>query len=75
MTAEVWQMAEEKLLTAGEAAAYLGVHLKTIRAWADKGWVPSTRWPNGWRYFRRDDLDAMRQRLGLTEPGKAKAAA
>jgi excisionase family DNA binding protein len=60
-------MAEEKVLTAGEAADYLGVHVKTVRKWADRGWLASVRWPNGWRYFRRSDLDEMRVRMG-TEP-------
>ena len=65
-------MAEEKMLTAGDAAAYLGVHVKTVRSWADKGWLPSVRWPNGWRYFRQSDLDEMRVKMG-TEAGKAAA--
>ncbi len=56
-------MTGEKMLSAGEAAEYLGIHIKTVRAWADKGWLPSVRWPNGWRYFRQADLDEMRRRL------------
>jgi excisionase family DNA binding protein len=68
-------MPERNLLTAGEAAEYLGVHIKTVRAWADKGWLASVRWPNGWRYFRREDLDEMRVKLGLSLAGKTAAAA
>lgn len=69
-------MPEEKMLNAGEAAAYLGIHVKTVRAWADKGLLASTRWPNGWRYFRRSDLDEMRVKLGMAEApeGKVRAA-
>jgi len=68
-------MTERDLLTAGEAAEYLGVHVKTIRSWADKAWLPSVRWPNGWRYFRREDLDETRGKLGLSPAGKTAAAA
>jgi excisionase family DNA binding protein len=67
-------MPEEKMLNAGEAAAYLGVHVKTVRAWADKGWLPATRWPNGWRYFRRSDLDEMRVKMGTADAPKSEAA-
>ena len=66
-------MPDEKMLTVSEAAEYLGIHIKTVRAWADKGWVPSVRWPNGWRYFRQSDLDEMRRRLAGGEQGKAAA--
>ena len=60
-------MAEEKTLSAGEAAAYLGIHIKTVRAWADRGWLPSVRWPNGWRRFRRSDLDEAQRRMSRGE--------
>ena len=63
-------MADEKTLSASEAAAYLGVHVKTIRAWADRGWVRSIRWPNGWRRFRRSDLDDMRRRMEAGDAGE-----
>ena len=65
-------MTDEKMLTVSEAADYLGIHVKTVRSWADKGWVASVRWPNGWRYFRQADLDEMRQRLA---GGSARAGA
>jgi len=55
----------DKMLTVGEAAAYLGLHPKTIRNWSDKGLLPSTKWPNKWRMFKRRDLDEMRAKLGL----------
>ena len=56
------------MLTASEAAAYLDVHVKTVRSWADKGQLPATRWPNGWQYFRRSDLDEMRVKLRMQSP-------
>jgi len=68
-------MSDEKMLTVSEAAEYLGIHIKTVRAWADKGWLPSVRWPNGWRYFRHADLNEMRQRMDTTTAPEGKAAA
>ena len=39
-----------------EAARILGAHPATVRAWADRGDLPSQRTPGGHRRFRRDDL-------------------
>lgn len=40
-----------------EAADILGISPNTLRAWAEKGKIPSTRNPvNGYRLFRRTDL-------------------
>lgn len=45
------------LLTAA-AAEYLGVAQNTIRKWAARGDIPMHRNPaNGYRLFRRSDLD------------------
>lgn len=41
----------------GDAADFVGVHPTTMRAWADKGEIPSQRTPGGHRRFRRDDLE------------------
>jgi excisionase family DNA binding protein len=43
-------------LTAGMAAARLGVSLSTLRRWADQGALPSSRSPGGQRRFRAEDL-------------------
>lgn len=56
-------MSDEQTLTVHEAAALLGIHEKTVRAWADKGLLPVVKWPNGWRRFRRADLEAAKQRM------------
>jgi len=42
----------------GEAAEFIGVHPTTMRAWADKGEIPSQRTPGGHRRFRREELEA-----------------
>lgn len=41
-----------------EAAEILGVSQGTVRAWAEDGKLPMSRNPaNGYRLFRREDLD------------------
>lgn len=43
-----------------EAAKILGVAQNTLRKWAEDGRVPMFRNPaNGYRMFRRDDLEAF----------------
>jgi len=43
-----------------EAAEMLGVSQNTLRAWADDGRIPVMKNPaNGYRLFRRDDLDGF----------------
>ncbi|MCX7690342.1 MerR family transcriptional regulator [Thermoflexus sp.] len=50
------------------AAAMLGVHPATLRAWADAGRIPSRRTAGGHRRFARRDLEIWLQAHG-TEPG------
>lgn len=54
----------------GEAAEILGVHPTTVRAWADKGELPSRRTPGGHRRFRRSDLEQW-ERAPTSEPAEA----
>lgn len=56
-------MPDEATLNVHQAAELLGVHEKTVRAWADKGLLPVIKWPNGWRRFRRADLEAVKLRM------------
>lgn len=52
-----------------EAAAILGVSQNTLRLWADAGKIPVHRNPaNGYRLFRKQDLEAF---LGRVESGGA----
>jgi excisionase family DNA binding protein len=48
-----------------EAAEYLGVHHNTIRNWAARGELPMQLNPaNGYRLFKRKDLDRFLERAG-----------
>lgn len=48
-----------ELLTAKDAAAYVGVYPDTLRRWVDSGLLPDRRTPGGHRRYRRADLDAL----------------
>ena len=61
-----------RLLTISQAAAQLGVHPDTLRAWADKGLVPVIRTPTGYRRFDPSEIERVREEMGLE--GKALAA-
>ena len=57
------QSLTEYVLTA-EAAEVLGVSQNTLRAWAEAGKIPMHRNPaNGYRLFRRSDLDNFLKRV------------
>ncbi|MFF4374753.1 helix-turn-helix domain-containing protein [Nocardiopsis dassonvillei] len=45
-----------ELLTPTEAASMLGIHPKTIGAWANKGRIKCFRTPGGHRRYRRQDV-------------------
>jgi len=48
------------IMTCGEAARLLRVHMNTVRRWADAGKLPSVRLGDrGDRRFRREDLEAL----------------
>lgn len=59
---------EDDWLTLAEAAALLGMSQRTVRRWADRGLLPMTRSPSGYR-FRRADVEAIRVR---PEPGNGR---
>lgn len=53
------------------AAEYLGVAQNTIRKWAARGDIPMHRNPaNGYRLFKRSDLDKFLKRVAT--PSKPK---
>ncbi len=66
------QQAIPRLLTISQAAAQLGIHSDTLRAWADKGIVPVVRTPTGYRRFDPAEISRLRTEMGLE--GKALAA-
>jgi len=48
------------IMTCGEAARFLRVHVNTVRRWADAGKIPSVRLGDrDDRRFRREDLEAL----------------
>ncbi len=52
-----------------EAAEMLGVSQNTLRAWAKAGKIPLRRNPaNGYRLFRRGDLDRFLKDLERPQP-------
>lgn len=58
-----------KLLTCGKVAKYLGVDLKTIHNWEDKGRFPkSIRTLGGQRRWRPEDVAAELVKLGMAVP-------
>ena len=62
-----------KLLTISQAAERLGVHQKTLRAWADKGLVAHVKTPTGYRLFDPADLDRLRFEMRIEPEGKIAA--
>lgn len=46
-----------------ETAEVLGVHPSTVRAWADRGDLPSQRTAGGHRRFRRSEIEARATQL------------
>ena len=53
------------------AAEYLGVAQNTIRKWAGRGDIPMHRNPaNGYRLFKRTDLDKFLKKVERTVKAK-----
>lgn len=57
----------ETPLTAGEVAELFKVSTVTVGVWAEQGKLPFFRTPGGHRRFHREDVDALRERLPVTE--------
>ena len=51
-------------MSLGEAAAMLGVHPSTVRAWADEGHLPVHRTQGGHRRFHKQDLEIWMRTKG-----------
>jgi excisionase family DNA binding protein len=48
-----------RYLKVAEAAQFPGIAQNTLRSWADRGEVPATKTPSGYRLFRERDLQAF----------------
>jgi excisionase family DNA binding protein len=60
-------------LRISEAAVYLGVSPNTLRNWQNAGKVGAVRHPvNGYRLFRRKDLDALLKQAEELSVGPSK---
>lgn len=59
---------EDRYLTAGQAADFLKVNIKTVRDWADKGLIRHYRRPRlgqagtGRRMFKVEDLEEFQRK-------------
>jgi excisionase family DNA binding protein len=63
----------EKLLTVTEAAARLGVNVKTMRAWADRGFIEHVRTPTKYRLFEPAVLEDFMRKMRVEPTGKLAA--
>lgn len=59
MTTKRNQIDAEELLTPGEAAAELGVAVRSLARIADRGDIGSVKLPSGHRRYRREDIEAL----------------
>ena len=60
-------------LTVGEAAQMLGVTSSTMRNWDRAGKLKPVRHPvNGYRLYKRIDLESLLQRIFNTDPASGK---
>ncbi len=59
---------ESEWVSLQQAAQLLGVHPATVRAWADRGDIPSRRTPGGHRRFRKADLVTYAESQGELQP-------
>ena len=59
---------ESEWVSLQQAAQLLGVHPATVRAWADRGDIPSRRTPGGHRRFRKADLVSYAEAQGELQP-------
>jgi excisionase family DNA binding protein len=62
-----------QLLTISQAAERLGVHQKTLRAWADKGLIAHIKTPTGYRLFDPADIDQLQAEMRIEPEGKIAA--
>ena len=61
-------------LSIRQASRLLGVHISTVRDWADEGLLPSYRTPGGHRRFSRVDLDKFLAQQRKSSKQKTTAA-
>jgi excisionase family DNA binding protein len=62
-----------KLLTIAQAAARLGVNKKTLRTWADRGYIPHVKTPTKYRLFEPAALEEFARLMRVEPTGKLAA--
>jgi excisionase family DNA binding protein len=62
-----------KLLTISEAAVRLGVNKKTLRAWADRGFIRHVKTPTNYRLFEPAVLEEFMAKMRVEPTGKLAA--
>lgn len=58
---------DTKLLSIGEAAKRLGVHINTLRRWVESGRIHAVRLPSGYRRFEVREIERLRREMGFRE--------
>jgi excisionase family DNA binding protein len=51
----------DRLLSVSDAAAALGMSAETVRKLEQRGLLPAIRTVSGWRLFRYEDIERLRQ--------------
>lgn len=52
-------MQNKKMLSIGEASAYIGLSRDTLRRWEKRGKITSLRSPTNRRYYTQEQLDKL----------------
>jgi excisionase family DNA binding protein len=63
----------DKLLTIAQAAKRLGVNQKTLRSWADRGFIQHVRTPTKYRLFEPAVLAEFAESMRMGPTGKLAA--
>lgn len=64
-----------EMLTVSQASKYCSVPTKTIISWIDSGDISAQKTVGGHRRIRKEDLDAVLVKKGISLPGNAKKEA
>jgi DNA-binding transcriptional MerR regulator len=51
----------DRLLSVSDAAAALGLSAEAVRKLEQRGLLPAIRTSSGWRLFRHEDIERLRQ--------------
>lgn len=62
MTTTRTRPGDGELLRTTEAAERIGVSVRTVLAWAQRGWLPSITTPGGHRRYHPSDVEALAAR-------------